>query len=27
MEGSSKYDCGLMGDRFICDVHGVIELP
>ena len=27
MTGGSKYDCGLMGDRFICDVHGVIELP
>ena len=27
MSGGSKYDCGLMGDRFICDVHGTIELP
>ena len=27
MTGGSKYDCSLMGDRFICDVHGVIELP
>ena len=27
MKGGSKYDCGLMGDRFICDVDGVIELP
>ena len=25
--GGSKYDCGLMGDRFICDVRGFIELP
>ena len=27
MTGGSKYDCGLMGDRFICDVRGFIELP
>ena len=27
MAGSSKYDCTSLGDRFICDVRGVIELP
>ena len=27
MTGGSKYDCTSLGDRFICDVRGVIELP
>ena len=27
MAGGSKYDCTSLGDRFICDVRGVIELP
>ena len=27
MAGGSKYDCTPLGDRFICDVRGVIELP
>ncbi|MEE2659335.1 MAG: hypothetical protein VX733_12575 [Candidatus Latescibacterota bacterium] len=27
MEGRSEYDCTPMGDRFVCDVEGVIELP
>ena len=27
MKGGSKFDCLLLGDRFICDVEGTIELP
>lgn len=27
MKGGSKFDCILLGDRFICDVEGTIELP
>jgi hypothetical protein len=27
MKGGSKFDCVLLGDRFICDVEGTIELP
>ncbi len=27
MSGGSKFDCALLGDRFICEVEGTIELP
>jgi hypothetical protein len=27
LKGGSKFDCKLMGDRFICDVEGTLELP
>ncbi len=27
MKGGSKFDCILLGDRFICEVDGTIELP
>lgn len=27
MKGGSKFDCIPMGDRFICEVEGTIELP
>ncbi len=27
MKGGSKFDCLPMGDRFICEVEGTIELP
>ena len=27
MRGRSKFDCALLGDRFICEVEGTIELP
>ena len=27
MMGGSKFDCALLGDRFICEVEGTIELP
>ena len=27
MRGGSKFDCALLGDRFICEVEGTIELP
>ena len=27
MKGESKFDCTLLGDRFICEVEGTIELP
>ncbi len=26
-KGGSRFDCLLLGDRFICDVDGTIELP
>ena len=27
MTGGSKFDCALLGDRFICEVEGTIEIP
>jgi hypothetical protein len=27
MKGGSTFDCILLGDRFICEVDGTIELP
>ena len=27
MKGESEFDCTLLGDRFICEVDGTIELP
>ena len=27
LSGGSKFDCALLGDRFVCDVEGTIELP
>lgn len=27
MKGSSKFDCTSLGDRFVCDVEGTIEIP
>lgn len=27
MKGGSKFDCTLLGDRFICEVDGTLELP
>jgi hypothetical protein len=26
MKGGSKYECSLLGDRFICEVEGTVEL-
>ncbi len=27
MKGGSKFDCTALGDRFVCEVDGVLELP
>ena len=27
MKGGSKFDCTSLGDRFVCEVEGTIELP
>ena len=27
VKGGGKYDCMLMGDRFVCEVEGTLELP
>ena len=27
MTGESRFDCALLGDRFVCDVEGTIQLP